>query len=105
MFVKSDRESDLYVFFFPFHAADNLPGVVQRASSAELLPGRGELPGYPPPPGRHHVPPGAALWRADAEAVEPQELQGPRVSTRDAAGCGAVQQEDLPDHQARSVSQ
>lgn len=32
--------------------------------------------------------------------MEPPQLQGARLAPRDAAGRGAVQQEELPDHQA-----
>jgi hypothetical protein len=102
MWVESEREEQVILHFV--HVAYYLLGTVQRSPSAELLPGGGELPGHPTAPWGHHVPPGAALRRADEEAVEPPELQGPCVASRDAAGRGVVQQEDLPDHQARSDS-
>lgn len=35
--------------------------------------------------------------------MEPQELQGARVASWDAAGRGSVQQEELPDHQTGHV--
>ncbi|PKK17276.1 ubiquitin specific peptidase 39, partial [Columba livia] len=76
-------------------------GLVQRPATAELFFGGGELRADPAPARGRDVPAGAALRGAHAEALEPPEFQSPRLSPRDAAGRGALQQEELPDHQAR----
>ncbi|CAG08463.1 unnamed protein product, partial [Tetraodon nigroviridis] len=48
---------------------------------AKLLSGGGELQGNPQATRGHNVPLGAEVWRAYAEALESQKLQGPCVSS------------------------
>lgn len=77
-------------------------GFFQCSTTAKLLPGGRKLQGNPQTTRGHHVPLGAEVWWADAQTLESKELQGPCVSPWDATGCGTLQQEEFPNHQARS---
>lgn len=84
-----------------FHICLFFLGFFQCSTFAKLLLGGGKLQRNPQATGRHHVPLGAEVWWADAQTLESEKLQGPRVSPWNAAGCGAVQQKELPNYQAR----
>lgn len=80
---------------------DCVLGFFQCSTIAKLFLGGGKLQGNPQTTRGHHVPLGAEVRWADAQTLESEKLQGPCVSPWDAAGCGALQQEELSDYQAR----
>ncbi len=76
----------------------NSAGFLTRNSAEKLLSAEGELRALEAAARRPDDPAGAEIWRIVAQTVEPAQLQGSRISPRDAAGCGAVLQEAVPNH-------